>query len=76
MNKLALGTAQFGMSYGVANQHGKIKLEDIKEYENGYDRENLSVVLKKLKKIREKNVILSKKYTYGHIKSIDIVFLF
>jgi hypothetical protein len=54
----------------------KVDIEDIKEYENGYDRENLSVVLKKLKKIVEKNVILSKKYTYGHIKSIDIVFLF
>ena len=54
----------------------KVDIEDIKEYENGYDRENLSVVLKKLKKIVEKNVILSKKYTYSHIKSIDIVFLF
>lgn len=54
----------------------KVDIEDIKEYENGYDKENLSVVLKKLKKIVEKNVILSKKYTYNHIKSIDIVFLF
>jgi len=26
-----LGTAQFGMSYGIANQHGKIKLENIKD---------------------------------------------
>jgi len=31
MKKLALGTAQFGMSYGIANQHGKIKLENIKD---------------------------------------------
>ena len=25
MNKLALGTAQFGLNYGVANESGKIK---------------------------------------------------
>lgn len=54
----------------------KADLNDIKEYESDYDRENLSCVLKKLKTIVEKNVILSKNYTYNHIKSIDIVFLF
>ena len=31
MSKLALGTAQFGMNYGIANKYGKIKIEDIKE---------------------------------------------
>lgn len=54
----------------------KVDKKDIIDYENDYDRENLSVILKKLKKIVKENVILSKDYTYDHIKSIDIVFLF
>ncbi|MDA9199955.1 aldo/keto reductase [Candidatus Pelagibacter sp.] len=29
MNKLALGTAQFGLNYGIANQNGQIKFSDI-----------------------------------------------
>ena len=54
MKKLALGTAQFGMSYGIANQHGKIKLENIKDI---------------IKIAREKNIDLVDKeefYTYGY----------
>jgi len=31
MSKIALGTAQFGMSYGIANKYGKLKLQDIKK---------------------------------------------
>ena len=54
----------------------KANINDIKEYESDYNRENLSSVLRKLKKIVENNVIISKNYTYNHIKSIDIVFLF
>ena len=34
MSKLALGTAQFGSDYGIANQKGKIKLSEAqKNYE-------------------------------------------
>ena len=51
----------------------KANINDIKEYESDYNRENLSSVLRKLKKIVENNVIISKNYTYNHIKSIDIV---
>jgi len=29
--KLALGTAQFGMNYGVANMHGQVSQEDVQE---------------------------------------------
>lgn len=29
--KLALGTAQFGLAYGIANQSGKVKVEDVKK---------------------------------------------
>lgn len=31
MNRLALGTAQFGLSYGVANQHGQVSIDQITE---------------------------------------------
>lgn len=54
----------------------KASLEDIIEYEHNYDVEDLGKVIVRLKKIVEKNVILSKGYEYGNIKSIDIVFLF
>lgn len=54
----------------------KAELSDIIEYEYKYDREDLGVVITRLKKIVENNVILSKGYTYNDIKSIDVVFLF
>jgi hypothetical protein len=54
----------------------KAPLEDIIEYEHNYDNEDLGKVIVRLKKIVEKNVILSKNYEYSDIKSIDIVFLF
>ena len=44
MNKLALGTAQFGMSYGIANQHGKIKLENIKDIIKTAREKNIDLV--------------------------------
>jgi len=31
MSKLALGTAQFGLKYGVANQEGKIKFSEVEK---------------------------------------------
>ena len=56
MNKLALGTAQFGMSYGIANQHGKIKLENIKDI---------------IKTAREKNIdLVDTAISYGNSENI------
>jgi hypothetical protein len=54
----------------------KADIEDVIEYEHKYDREDLSLVIQRLKKIVEKNVILPNGYSYSDIKSIDIVFLF
>ncbi len=54
----------------------KARPEDIAEYESGYDPEDLGMVLSKLKKIVMDNVILPEGYTFGHIKSIDVVFIF
>ena len=34
MSKLALGTAQFGSDYGIANQKGKIKLSEAQKIMN------------------------------------------
>jgi len=54
----------------------KADLEDIIEYEHKYDKEDLGIVVTRLKKIVEKNVILSNGYSYNDIKSIDVVYLF
>lgn len=54
----------------------KANVEDIIEYEYGYEKEDLGQVITRVKKIVEKNVYLSKGYSYYDIKSIDIVYLF
>lgn len=54
----------------------KAELSDIIEYEYNYDREDLGIVITRLKNVVEKNVILSNGYSYSDIKSIDVVFLF
>lgn len=54
----------------------KADIEDIIEYEYKYERENLGLVINRVKKIVENNCILSKGYTYNDIKSVDIVYLF
>jgi hypothetical protein len=54
----------------------KADLEDVIEYEHKYEKEDLGVIITRLKKIVEKNSILSKNYSYNDIKSIDIVYLF
>ncbi len=54
----------------------KVEEVDIKRYEDTYDRDNLYIVIESVKKIVKKNVILSSKYKFEDIKSIDIIFLF
>ena len=54
----------------------KVNKKEVLEYENGYDREDLGIVLGKLKRIVEKNIILSEGYSFNHIKSIDVIFIF
>jgi aryl-alcohol dehydrogenase-like predicted oxidoreductase len=44
MNKLALGTAQFGMSYGIANRNGKLKFENIKDIIKIAKEKNIDLV--------------------------------
>jgi hypothetical protein len=57
----------------------KIKMVDkneILDYEKNYLKDNLSIILYKIKKVVESNTILSKGYKFDDIKSIDIIFLF
>lgn len=54
----------------------KVDKKEILEYESGYDREDLGIVLGKLKRIVENNIILSEGYVFSHIKSIDVIFIF
>lgn len=54
----------------------KADVEDIVEYEYNYIKDNLGVIIHKVKKLVEKNVILSYGYCFDDIKSIDIIFLF
>lgn len=54
----------------------KADVGDIIEYEFNYIKDDLGIVLTRLKRIVEKNTILSSGYTFSDIKSIDIVFIF
>ena len=54
----------------------KAEEEEIREYEQGYDKENLGSVLHRLKSIVRKNTVLPEKWTFNDLRSIDVVFLF
>lgn len=60
----------FGISIKRADSN------DIKEYEEGYIKDDLGIVINKLKKIVEKNTKFSSEYNFNDVKSIDIIFLF
>ena len=46
----------------------KAELEDIEEYEDDYDNDDMSLILYKLKKIVENNIILSSGYNFKYVK--------
>jgi len=54
----------------------KADIEDIIEYEWNYEKDDVGEVIFRLKKIVQKNTILTNGYKYEDIKSVDIVFLF
>lgn len=57
----------------------RIKMVDkseIEEYEKNYVKDNISIMLYKIKKVVEANTILCKGWSFDDIKSIDIIFLF
>jgi hypothetical protein len=50
--------------------------EDIIDYEYNYVKDDVGVIINKIKKIVKRNTSLSSGYSFNDIKSIDIVFLF
>ena len=54
----------------------KAKLEDINEYEVDFIRDDLSLILRKVKRVVKKNVVIPNEYKFEYIKSIDIIFIF
>lgn len=54
----------------------KANIEDIIEYEYNYEKDDLGLVITRIKKIVERGTILSENYSFSDIKSIDVVFLF
>ena len=54
----------------------KVDVKEIEKYEKNYDREDLGLVLGRLKKIVENNIIISSGYSFKHIKSIDVIYIF
>lgn len=54
----------------------KADVGDIIEYEHDYIKDDLGLVITKLKKIVEKNTMFSTCYNFNDIKSIDVVFIF
>jgi hypothetical protein len=50
--------------------------EDIADYENEFNKENIGAILNKLKMIVERNTIIRGNYDFNHIRSIDVVYLF
>lgn len=54
----------------------RAKEEDINEYERNFVKNNLGLIIQKVKQIVENNIILSKGYLFEDLKSIDVVFIF
>lgn len=54
----------------------KADIEDIIEYEYQYEKENLGLVINRVKRIVKKNISTSSGYTFNDIKSVDVVFIF
>ena len=49
---------------------------DIIDYEKNYVKDDIGVVIYYIKKIVQRNIIVSKGYKYEDIKSIDVIFIF
>lgn len=51
-------------------------LEDIIDYEHKYVKDDIGIIIEKIKKIVRKNTIISHGYSFEDIKSIDVIFTF
>ncbi len=54
----------------------KADITDINQYESDFIKDDLGVIIDKVKTIVEKNLILPEGYVFEDLKSIDVVYLF
>lgn len=54
----------------------KATTEDINDYKTGFQKDDLGIIISKVKIIVENNIILPTNYKFDDLKSIDIVFIF
>jgi hypothetical protein len=54
----------------------RVDIEDIIEYEHDFIKNNVGLIIYKIKRIVKKNIIIENNYSFNDIKSIDIVYLF
>jgi hypothetical protein len=51
-------------------------IEDINEYELDFIKDDIGVIINKVKKVVENNLIFSNQYSFNDLRSIDIIFIF
>jgi len=54
----------------------RAKIEDIIEYEYNFIKDDIGIIIQKVKKVVENNTKISANYTFDDIKSIDVIFIF
>ncbi len=54
----------------------RAKVEDIIEYEFNFVKDDIGMIIQKVKKVVENNIFLSSNYVFDDIKSIDVIFIF
>lgn len=54
----------------------KADIKDITEYEVNFDKNNLSLIITRIRDIVKKNTTFSKKFKFEDIKSLDLIFIF
>jgi hypothetical protein len=54
----------------------KVPQDQIENYKNNINVENISTIINIIKKVVKNNISLSKNYTFNDIKSIDIIYIF
>lgn len=54
----------------------KATIEDISMYEKNYDKDNVSIIISRIKEVVVNNTTFSKGYSFIDVRSIDIVFIF
>jgi len=51
-------------------------IKDIIDYEYNYVKDDIGIIINKIKKLVKSNLIFSSGYTFNDLKSIDIIFIF